>query len=354
MRFLVLSSFLLMLHPLVATDTESLPAPAATIEAGGGAEAATGDVEQSEMDPPDGGIAPASADHSYRILKNFGHIASSNTKEILAEIAGFFLIVIAGIIGGGVFGFLIGLLLYLLLRKHGFFKSPWRWMFLFNWLWPLAFAVGFALSGLIALPSILGSVDAISTVKSKRPIERMVSSIYVAIALDDAGHQLDGSESNAELAALLTKYEGVREVSDQKITDAVNKAIGGMIRKGEVDGWLDRVKHWMLRQGVEWVIDFIIDKESKLTWIADVGLLALDDMSPEAFEAFAADNGDAAARLADAREHFEVIRNAIRVQVIILMVQNILVALAVGPVPIFLVLWIFRICVKKSGAVEEL
>jgi|ETNmetMinimDraft_25_1059894.scaffolds.fasta_scaffold13339_3 hypothetical protein len=354
MRFLVLSSFLLMLHPLVATDTESLPAPAATIEAGGGAEAATGDVEQSEMDPPDGGIAPASADHSYRILKNFGHIASSNTKEILAEIAGFFLIVIAGIIGGGVFGFMIGLLLYLLLRKHGFFKSPWRWMFLFNWLWPLAFAVGFALSGLIALPSILGSVDAISTVKSKRPIERMVSSIYVAIALDDAGHQLDGSESNAELAALLTKYEGVREVSDQKITDAVNKAIGGMIRKGEVDGWLDRVKHWMLRQGVEWVIDFIIDKESKLTWIADVGLLALDDMSPEAFEAFAADNGDAAARLADAREHFEVIRNAIRVQVIILMVQNILVALAVGPVPIFLVLWIFRICVKKSGAVEEL
>ena len=346
MRFLVLSSFLLMLHPLVATDTESLPAPAATIEAGGGAEAATGDVEQSEMDPPDGGIAPASADHSYRILKNFGHIASSNTKEILAEIAGFFLIVIAGIIGGGVFGFMIGLLLYLLLRKHGFFKSPWRWMFLFNWLWPLAFAVGFALSGLIALPSILGSVDAISTVKSKRPIERMVSSIYVAIALDDAGHQLDGSESNAELAALLTKYEGVREVSDQKITDAVNKAIGGMIRKGEVDGWLDRVKHWMLRQGVEWVIDFIIDKESKLTWIADVGLLALDDMSPEAFEAFAADNGDAAARLADAREHFEVIRNAIRVQVIILMVQNILVALAVG--------WIFRICVKKSGAVEEL
>ena len=354
MRFLVLSCFLLMLHPLVATDTESLPAPAATIEAGGGAEAATGDVEQSEMDPPDDGLAAVSADQSHRILKNFGHIASSNAKEILAEIAGFFVIVIAGIIGGGVFGFMIGVLLYLLLRKHGFFKSPWRWMFLFNWLWPLAFAVGFALSGVVALPSILGSVDAISTVKSKRPIERMVSSIYVAIALDDAGHQLDGSESNAELAALLTKYEGVREVSDQKITDAVNKAIGGMIRKGEVDGWLDRVKHWMLRQGVEWVIDFIIDKESKLTWIADVGLLALDDMSPEAFEAFAADNGDAAARLADVREHFEVIRNAIRVQVIILMVQNILVALAVGPVPIFLVLWIFRICVRKSETVEEL
>lgn len=354
MRFLVLSCFLLMLHPLAATDTDPLPAPPATIEAGGGTEPATGAVEQSQMDPSDDGLASVSADQSYRILKNFGHIASSNTKEILAEVAGFLMIVIAGIIGGSIFGFMIGVLLYLLLRKHGFFKSPWRWMFLFNWLWPLVFVVGFTLSGLIALPSILGSVDAISTLRSKRPIERMVSSIYVAIALDDAGHQLDGSESSAELAALLAKYEGVREVSDQKITDAVNKVIGGMIRKGEVDGWLDRVKHWMLREGVEWVIDFTTDKESKLTWIADVGLLALDDMSPEAFEAFAADNGDAAARLADVREHFEGIRNAIRVQVIILMVQNILVALAMGPVPIFLVLWIFRICVRKSETVEEL
>ena len=354
MRFLVLSCFLLMLHPLFATDTVPLPASAATIEAGGGTEPATGDVEQSETETPDGGLAAVSADHSHRILKNFGHIASSSTKEILAEIAGFFVIVIAGIVGGGIFGFMTGILLYLLLRKRGFFKSPWRWMFLFNWLWPLVFIVGFTLSGLIALPSIVGSVDAISTLRSKRPIERMASSIYVAIALDDAGHQLDGTESSAELAALLTKYEAVREVDDQKITDAVNKVIGGMIRKGEVDGWLDRVKHWMLRQGVEWVIDFTIDKESKLTWIADVGLLALEDMSPEAFEAFAADNGDAAARLADVREHFEVIRNAIRVQVIILMVQNILVALAVGPVPIFLVLWIFRICVRKSETVEEL
>jgi|GEM_PF-2023836 hypothetical protein len=354
MRFLVLSCFLLMLHPLGATDTEPLPASAPTIEAGGGTESATGDVEQPQMETPDGGIAAVSADLSHRILKNFGHIASSSTKEILAEIAVFFGIVIAGIIGGAIFGFITGMLLYLLLRKHGFFKFPWRWMFLFNWLWPLAFVVGFTLSGLIALPSILGSVDAISTLRSKRPIERMVSSIYVAIALDDAGHQLDGSESSADLAALLTKYEGVREVSDQKITDAMNRVIGGMIRKGEADGWLDRAKRWMLREGVERLIDFTIDNESKLTWIADVGLLALDDMSPEAFEAFAADNGDAEARLADVREHFEVIRNAIRLQVIILMVQNILVALAVGPVPIFLVLGIFRICVRKSETVEEL
>jgi len=343
-----------MLHPLAATDTAPFPASDAMIEADGRAEPATGDVEQSKMDPPDDGLAAVSADRSYRIMKNFGHIASSSTKEMLAEIAGFFVILIAGIIGGGIFGFMTGMLLYLLLRKHRFFKSPWRWMLFLNWLWPLAFVIGFTLSGLIALPSILCSVDAISTLSSKRPIERMASSLYVAIALDDAGHQLDGSESNAELAALLTKYEGFREVNDQKITDAVNQVIGGMIRKGEVDGWMGRAKRWLLREGVEWLIDFTIDKESKLTWIANIGLLALDEMSPEAFQAFAADNEDAAVRLADVREHFEVIRNAIRVQVIILMVQNILVALAVGPVPIFLVLWIFRICVRKSETVEEL
>ena len=135
MRFLVLSCFMLMLHPLFATDTVPLPAPTATIQAGGGTEPATGDVEQSETDTPDNGLAAVSADHSYRILKNFGHIASSKTKEILAEIAGFFVIVIAGIFGGGIFGFMTGILLYLLLRKRGFFKSPWRWMFLFNWLY---------------------------------------------------------------------------------------------------------------------------------------------------------------------------------------------------------------------------
>ena len=353
MRLFVLGCFLLMLHPLGATDTAQLPPPAATVEAGVGTEPATGDVEQSEPPSSDDSLASASVDHSYRILKNFGHIASGSMKEILAEAAIFFVIVIVGIIGGSVFGFMIGILLYLFLRKRGFFKSPWRWMCLFNWLWPIVFIIGFTLSGLIMVPSILGSIDAISTLKSKRPVERLASSIYVAIALDDAGHQLDGSESSTELVALLTKYEGVREVSDEKITDAVNSVIDQMSRKAETGDWLNRAKHWMLRGGTEWVIQFTIDKDSKLTWIADVGLLALDEMDPEAFEAFAAENGDALVRLENVRGNFQVIRNAIKVQVIILLVQNILIAMAVGPVPIFLVLLIFRICVKKAGTPEE-
>ena len=89
MRLFVLSCFLLMLHPLGATDTAQLPPPAATVEAGIGTEPATGDVEQFETPSSDDSLASATVDHSYRILKNFGHIASGSMKEILAEAAQF-------------------------------------------------------------------------------------------------------------------------------------------------------------------------------------------------------------------------------------------------------------------------
>lgn len=298
-------------------------------------------------------LASTAVGQTSRILTNFYQLGKGNWQDVAGEVAGAIGWLILGLIGGLVLGNVAGVGIYLLLRKRAYFETPWQWMRWVSWLWPVAFVICFSVAGAIVVPSIVSAADAVLTVRKHRPVERVAANLYAAVALDGFGYEVQNDDTAADLAEILTKYENLRAVACGKLAEALEQIIADL----ESDTDWETMTAWGSAALQRFLVRQVSRRlasatETEVTWVADIGLLALAEMSPSHWTVYQESHDDAALRLEIVQDHFARFRTSITITIVAMAAQAVVISVVIWLLPLFLVLWMLRYSVRRFGDEE--
>lgn len=147
-----------------------------------------------------------------RLWKNF--------TVLFTELVEPFVIVIAKLVGlallAGIAGFfvggLLGFLLWYVLRRYGWLDAPYSWYRYFKWMWAFLFPICAALGLAYAAAWLEAGHVAKGALTKDRLVERTVASVYAAVALDAAKHEISGRETMAEVQQILHQADELSQV----------------------------------------------------------------------------------------------------------------------------------------------
>ncbi len=198
-------------------------------EAGGEAQPAPG---ATSGPPPATRPAPAKELDAARLWGNFRSMMGDSWQEVALFIGKIMLTAVLWGVALGFVGIAVGIAAYLALRRHKLFDGPWTWYRYVAWVWPglfaLSMAAGFSYAGLW----IGGGRQIRVAIQEENVLERVISNLFTAVALDCADYRLEGTESAEEMQEVLTQSEAlgdlVREDFKNLLTDALQVQAGAL------------------------------------------------------------------------------------------------------------------------------
>lgn len=153
--------------------------------------------------------APAEQADIARIASNFLVLMGNNWTDVATFIGSMVLWAIVWAAMLFLAGLIVGLLVWLLLRRFGLFDARWEWYRWVRWLWPVLFilstSIGFCYAGAwTGLGRTLREY-----IVERQMVDKVVGHLWVAIALDSADYKAGGQESVEQLEAVLADSEAV-------------------------------------------------------------------------------------------------------------------------------------------------